>query len=241
MPSPCKSPFENFSNGEGCCTPSLLTAGIKNILTFCSLNVLRVFDRRAVYYSESTFNQVVMNMTDQELLVLLRSDREKGLQAVMSAYSRLVYSIVSGILTSEEDRGEAVNDTFYKVWRLREEIDLSRAGLKGYVSMVARTCALDKLKRLKVYEPLSDNEADLGIDVDFEDDRSAKANERIIAECISAMPSPDREIFISRFYFEKPISEIAREVGLSVRRVEYILEKDKRRLRRALIKGGILL
>ena len=71
--------------------------------------------------------------------------------------------------------------------------------------------------------------------------RVRSKSEKIIAECISAMPSPDREIFISRFYFEKPISEIARELGLSERRVEYILAKDKRRLRKALIKGGILL
>ena len=192
-------------------------------------------------FYESTFDQVVMNMTDEQLLGLLRSDRETGLQAVMSAYSGLVYSVAAGILAGEEDRREVVNDTFYKVWRLRDEIALSRAGLKSYVAMVARSCSLDKLKTLRPHEPLSDNEADLGIDVDFEDERSAKINEKIIAECISAMPSPDREIFISRFYFEKPISEIARELGLSERRVEYILAKDKRRLRKALIKGGILL
>ena len=39
----------------------------------------------------------------------------------------------------------------------------------------------------------------------------------------------------------KPVADIARELGLKERRVNYILQKGKRRLRKALLKGGILL
>lgn len=180
-------------------------------------------------------------MTDEQMLQLLRSDADEGLRRIMSAYSALAYSIAAGFLADGEDRREAVNDTFYKVWRAREDIDLSRASLKGYVAMVARSCALNKLKSLKHYEPLPENEADLGIDVDFSSEDAAKVNEEIIRRCVSSMPSPDREIFISRYYYEKPAADIARELGLSERRVNYILSKGKRRLRKALLKGGILL
>ena len=180
-------------------------------------------------------------MTDEKLLALLRFDEDEGLKEMMSAYSRLVYSIAANVLSSDEDRKEAVNDTFYKVWRARNDIDLERASLKSYVSMVARSCALSKLKSLKQYEPLPENELDLGIDADFSSDSAARQNESIIRECVSRMPMPDREVFISRYYFEKPISVIALELGLKERRVEYILQKGRRRLRMALIKGGILL
>ena len=180
-------------------------------------------------------------MTDEQMLTLLRFDADKGLEQIMSAYSGLAFSIAAGILADSEDRREAVNDTFLKVWRAREDIDLSRAGLKGYVAMVARSCALSKLKSLKQYEPLPENEADLGIDVDFGSDEAARVNEQIIKECVSSMPSPDREVFISRYYYEKPVADIARELGLKERHVNYILSKGKRRLRKALLKGGILL
>ncbi len=180
-------------------------------------------------------------MTDEKMLLLMCSGDEEGLKYAMSAYSRLVYSIAAGILSSEEDRAEVVNDTFYKVWRARRDIDLNRASLKAYIAMVARSCALSKLRQVRQCEPLPDNESDLGIDVDFSSDESARLNEKIIAECISGMPSPEREIFISRYYFEKPIAEIARELGLKEKRVEYLLYKGRRRLRTALIKGGILL
>ena len=180
-------------------------------------------------------------MTDEQMLDLLRRDGDEGLKHIMSAYSGLAFSIAAGILSSSEDRNEAVNDTFYKVWRAREDIDLTRASLKGYVAMVARSCSLNKLKSLSQYEPLPEDELDLGIDVDFGNDEAARVNEGIIRECVSSMPSPDREVFISRYYYEKPISVIAQALGLKERRVEYILQKGKRRLRTAFIKGGILL
>ena len=180
-------------------------------------------------------------MTDEQMLTLLRFDADKGLKQIMSAYSGLAYSIAASILPDSEDRHEAVNDAFYKVWRARDDIDLSRAGLKSYVAMVTRSCCLNKLKSMKQYEPLPDSETDLGIDVDFGSDESARVNEGIIRECVSSMPSPDREVFISRYYYEKPVADIARELGLKERRVEYILQKGKRRLKKALLKGGILL
>lgn len=180
-------------------------------------------------------------MTDDNMLELMRSGDEKGLEYVMSAYSRLAQAIAAGILSDEQDCKEAVSDAFYKIWRNRMEIDLSRASLKNYVAMVTRSCALNKLKTLKQYEPLPDDERDLGIEADFSNELAAKHNERIIAQCIREMPSPDREIFISRYYFAKPIPVIAREHKMKEKRVEYLLSKNKRRLRTALIKGGILL
>ncbi len=168
-------------------------------------------------------------MTDEQMLTLLRFDADKGLEQIMSAYSGLAYSIAASILPDSE------------VWRAREDIDLSRAGLKSYVAMVTRSCCLNKLKSMKQYEPLPDSETDLGIDVDFGSGESARVNERIIKECVGSMPSPDREVFISRYYYEKPVADIARELGLKERRVNYILQKGKRRLRKALLKGGILL
>ena len=189
---------------------------------------------------ESTF-KVVTDMTDEVMVRLMQQNDERGLEYTMSAYSRLAHSIAAGILGDEQDRREAVSDACYKIWRTRMEIDLSRASLKGYVSMVTRSCALNKLKSVKSFEPLPDDERDLGIEVDVTDELNARHNERVIAECIRSMPSPDREIFISRYYYSKPIPEIAREQGMKPGRVEKLLSKNRRRLRAALLEGGILL
>ena len=180
-------------------------------------------------------------MTDEKILALLRADDEKGLTAAMSRYSRLVASVAAGMLSSKEDIEEVASDTFYKVWNSRQSIDTEKGSLKNYICMIARSCTLNKLRTLSVTEPLPDDERDLGIEVDFTHESAAEHNRKIIAECIRSLPSPDREIFIERFYYSLSLTEIARRNGVTVRRVEYIIHRSKSRLRGALMKGGILL
>ena len=180
-------------------------------------------------------------MTDEKILALLRSDDEKGLTAAMSKYSRLAASVAAGMLESKEDIEEVTSDTFYKVWNNRASIDTEKGSLKNYICMTARSCTLNKLRTLRATEPLPEDERDLGIEVDFTDESAAEHNRKVIAECIRSLPSPDREIFIDRFYYSLSLTEIARRNGITVKRVEYIIHKSKRRLRGALVKGGILL
>lgn len=180
-------------------------------------------------------------MTDERIAALLREGDEKGLTAASEKYGRLVRKIASAMLTSEQDCEEAVSDTFYKLWRSRERIDPEQGSLKAYISAIARSCTLDKLRTLSQCEPIPDDERDLGIEVDFTTTEAAEHNRRMIAECIRSLPSPDRDVFILRFYYSLTLAETARRLGLTVRQTEHIISRSKRTLRSALIKGGILL
>lgn len=180
-------------------------------------------------------------MTDDKITALMRSDDERGLTAAMSRYSRLVSSIAAGMLSTEEDVEEVISDTFYKVWDNRAEIDTEKGSLKNYICMVARGCTLNKLRSLDITEPLPDDERDLGIDVDFSSEYAARHNREVIAKCIRGLPSPDREVFIYRFYYSMTVAETAARTGLTPKRVEAVIGRTKRRLRDALEKGGILL
>ena len=180
-------------------------------------------------------------MTDDRILALMLSDDEEGLTAAMSRYSGLVRSVAAGMLSSQEDVEEVTSDTFYKVWNTRTEIDTEKGSLKNYICMVARSCTINKLRTLNITEALPDDERDLGIEVDFSSEYAARHNREVIAKCIRELPSPDREIFIYRFYYSMTVAETASRTGLTVKRVETVIGRTKRRLREALEKGGILL
>ena len=180
-------------------------------------------------------------MTDEKILALLRADDEKGLTAAMSRYSRLVGSVAAGMLESKEDIEEVTSDTFYKVWNNRASIDTGKGSLKNYICMVARSCTVNKLRTLSMTEPLPDDERDLGIEADFTTESAAEHNRKVIAQCIRELPSPDREIFIDRFYYSLSFAAIADRHSITVKRAEYLIHKAKRRLRKALEEGGILL
>ena len=183
-------------------------------------------------------------MTDNEILTLMQQNDTSALDALMEKYKALVGFIVSQSVGSAADAEEAVQDTFYKVWKNRHSIDTARRSLKGYVGMVAKSCAEDKrrsLSRGAEQEDISDKENDLGIDIDYADETAKRENMRIIAECIREMPHPDREIFIERYYFRLPVKEIAAGHGLRPKKVENILARRKKSLGKELIKKGIIL
>ena len=180
-------------------------------------------------------------MTDERIVGLMYGGDERGLDEAVSKYGRLVRSIAAGMLGSKEDQEEVVSDTFYKVWRNRADIDLNKGSLKAYVCTVARSCTLDKLRTLTCTEPLPEEERDLGVEADFSTESSAEHNRRLIAECIRSLPSPDREVFIFRFYYSLSYAEIAARTDIPESKIRSLLQRSKRRLRQALIKGGILL
>ncbi|MBR4622117.1 MAG: sigma-70 family RNA polymerase sigma factor [Ruminococcus sp.] len=180
-------------------------------------------------------------MTDERIVALLHDGSEKGLAAIMSKYSKLVRSVAAGMLGSQEDIEEVEGDVFYKVWKNRDRIDLGKSSLKSYVCMVARSCTIDKLRTLDAVSRLTDDELELGVEADFSTPDAARHNRSVIAACVRAMPSPDREVFICRFYYSLSCAETARCCGITEQRVKYILHRSKRSLRDALMKGGILL
>lgn len=180
-------------------------------------------------------------MTDEELLGCMRLDDQSAFASVMEKYRRLVEYIVGRMINSESDREEAVMDTFYKVWDKRNIIDLNKMSLKSYISMTASSCTVDKLRRITKGEPVDPIEDDLRLDLDLEDETARKINLAIIKETVQAMPSPDREIFIDRYYFELDVKEIARRRNVAEKKVWNILSRRKERLRKELIKGGVTL
>ena len=183
-------------------------------------------------------------MTDDEILSLMQDNDTSALDLLMSKYRTLVSYIVSQSVRSTADVEEAVQDTFYKVWRNRSTIDLERRSLKGYISMAAKSCAEDKRRAVSRHPDAADitaEENDIGMDIDYADETAKRENMRIIAECIREMPSPDHDIFIDRYYFRMAVKDIAERHGLSPKKVENILARRKKKLGKELVRRGIIL
>ena len=180
-------------------------------------------------------------MNDKELLALLKSDDNKGLELLMQKYEKLAGYVVSRLLSDSSDIEEAVSDTFLKIWQRRQSIDLNKSSLKSYVCMVASGCAVDRLRRSDKAEREDISGCDIGVDVNYEDEAAKRINMKVIAECVSSMRSPDREVFIERYYHRLSVREIALRHSLPPKKVENILFRGKKTLKKALLKGGIIL
>lgn len=179
-------------------------------------------------------------LSDDEIAKMLVNDNG-GLEAAKEKYTPLVMKICKGFLSSDNDAEEACADCFIKLWKTRRQIDTAKSSLKTYICMLARHAAIDKARAVGKTETETLEDNDLGIDVDYEDEAAKHINMQVIAKCVSSMSSPAREIFIDRYYFQMSVKTIADRYDLKPKKVENILAREKKRLKEALLKGGIII
>lgn len=175
---------------------------------------------------------------DDRLMKAMRDGDESALCAVIDKYTAyagtIVWNIVGGRL-NEADAKEIVSDVFYTLWKNSAKV--RKGKLKGYLSSIARSKALDALRRAKLEISLDDDLIE--INTPGPEDALARAEEyAALRRALEALPEPDHTIFIRHYYFYQKTSAIAEQLGLNVKTVQTKLCRGRDTLRRELSKGG---
>lgn len=137
---------------------------------------------------------------------------------------------------------EAVSDAFVGLWKSRDKILIKQGkGLKVYLYGVARKTALDKKRALAKRKPTEDldNVPEMASTENIEEAVVQQSENEMLFRLIEAMKSPDREIFIYRYYEQNSIREIAERLSITVKSVEGRLARGRERLKKQLLQRGI--
>lgn len=183
-------------------------------------------------------------MEQKELLECLREDASLGIELAIKQYGGAVKTICRSVLTgySVQDVEEAISDTFVGLWRAREKIVLKNGeGLKEYLYGIARKTALNRRRRLAKENPVQEMDAakELVSTQNIEEEVLCKSEYQVLHQLIYAMQSPDREIFIYRYFYQKSVKEIAQILAIKPKAVENKLTRGRSRLKRQLIQNGV--
>ena len=163
-------------------------------------------------------------MNDAKALALLKSGDQEALEWFIDKYSAYVGTVVNSILASSmthEDVEEVTADVFVTLWRSAE--NLYPLNLKGYLSRVARSLSMQKLRER----------------VQRED------QDQLIRKLVYSMPQPDKEIFLRFYYYCQSVSVIANQMQMNPSTIKTKLRRGRERLRTFLsdlrnTKGGDL-
>ncbi|MBO7319416.1 MAG: hypothetical protein J6V06_05285 [Clostridia bacterium] len=85
-------------------------------------------------------------MTDNELLESIYSDEASGVAALVDTYAELLYGVAYNVLRgvgSEKDVEDCITDSFVAFYNNIDDVDISRAGIKGYLGVIVRRRAVD--------------------------------------------------------------------------------------------------
>ena len=159
---------------------------------------------------------------DEKLLVSqLRNNEVKSLDILFDKYSAKLYRFSFSLLKNHEDSKEIVQETFFRVWDKRNEIDSSKS-FKSFLFTISYHLIIDQLRlKLKdqeyrsfLKEYFKTEELKIKSEPDFE------SLNRQIASIIEELPAKRKQIFtMSR---EQGLShkEIAGQLNISVKTVE---------------------
>ena len=170
---------------------------------------------------------------------------DDAITEVDKKYHGLLFSVIYTILKNVRDTEECLNDVYMKLWG---SIPPNRPlSFRAYAVKIARNTAITAFRRNTAEKRASTIIVESFEDLDeiasednCYDDRSLKIREIINSYLLSA-DERKTYIFMSRYYFKKPIREISKKLGCSESTVNKEIKKIKTELKEKLEEGGIYL
>ena len=138
---------------------------------------------------------------------------------------------------------DLVSDSFMSFWENRGRIPAD-ANLQAYILIIVRNKCLDWLRAQSLHAKIEQEVYELRRRVLAADIRSLQSFNpeeifsaevaAIVRQSLDRLPELTREVFVARRFEELSYKEIAEKYGITVRRVEFELEKAVKQLRVAL-------
>ncbi len=178
------------------------------------------------------------------LIQQLKDGNEKVFEQIVKSYWPRLYAFANIYVINKEAAKEIVQDTFLVLWSQRKYLE-DNTCLITYLMVVGRNKCLNYLKSLQLHTiPIDDlNEYTVyqrsNVYV-LEDDSLeiliTKELAQAIATSLEKLPAQTKEIFMLSRYNGLKNKEIADQLGLSTKSVEYHIKNALKQLKSDLIK-----
>lgn len=175
-----------------------------------------------------------MFLRDEKVIEAMKRNDEAAMNLVMNQYVRLLWKIVRAVLNhvgTTEDIEECVADAFVYLWENPEKYDPQRGSLKLWLSMVARSRAINRYRQLRRCSDISLEEAYTVAQGDILDGILIAERKQGLAKAIKSLSELEQEILMRRYYDEQKPKEIALALDMPVKHVQNHLYQAKRKLR----------
>jgi RNA polymerase sigma-70 factor (ECF subfamily) len=179
-------------------------------------------------------------MNDEELCTALKRGEPLALETAIERYGGYVAAVIRHTLgrgCSAEDLDELISDVFVALWQNAANLrDGSR--LKSWLAVVARNTSLNAARGFKHSDELREDTAVspgtlVAEQAELREDRAA------VREAVDTLPQADKNLFLSRYFQDKSISQIAEETGLKPATVKSRLFRGRSALKTVLEQKGV--
>lgn len=158
--------------------------------------------------------------SDQHLLHQIAIGNAEALGALYDTHARTIFALAKRVLVRQEDAEEVVQDVFAYVWREAARYEAGRASVAGWLVMLTRTRAIDKLRSRQARPDL--NQAadpapvlDASVSKSATPESMAVSNDeaRRVGAALSNLPAEQRSLIDLAYFEGLSQSEIAERTG----------------------------
>jgi len=186
-------------------------------------------------------------LTDAEIIDLFWNRDQAAISQTSKQYGNYCYAIANGILNNREDSEECLNDTWHRAWEAMPPQRPNKLAL--FLGKITRNLAFDKYKMNRAKKRGGSEFALVLDELDecipsqntVEQTIEAEELEQIINQFLHSLPERECNIFLLRYWHNKPLAEIASRIRAKENNVKASLFRTRQKLKAHLEKEGVTL
>ncbi len=187
-----------------------------------------------------TRRDTVPRDADASLMVALLRKEPAAADALYTRYASRIYGLGLVLLRNKTDAEDLVQDTFLKVWRTRSRFDASRGSLDVWILLIARSLAIDLLRRRNLEtRNLSSEPSHSEVSVEPGPERYAEHRDitQRARKAMDRLPSGQRSAIKLAYLGERSSTQVAELEGIPLGTVKSRIRLGIATLRKTLSEG----
>lgn len=175
-------------------------------------------------------------LQDANIIEKIKRGDETAMNAVINQYARLLWTIADAVLEKAgtvQDVEECVADVFIYLWQHAEKYHPERGKLKVWLSIITRSKAINRYRKLTKESALAFDEKQL-LELEIPQCAPENSQKDLLITALHTLNEEEQDILIRRYYYEQKPKTIALALDMPVKRVENLLYRAKQKLRQRL-------
>lgn len=179
---------------------------------------------------------------DNELILALKNGDSNALNTIFEEYFPKLMRVAYSLTQDKETSEELCQDVFVYLWKSRKKLEI-KTSIKSYLFRAIKNRCYSHFK--KTHNDLIEHSSELTLhaktDLSADQDVQTLELHLIIEKAISALPEKTRSVFLLSREEEMSYKDIATNLDISVKTVEYHMGNALRQLKSHIEETGYVL
>ncbi len=174
---------------------------------------------------------------DEAIIRLYFARDERAIAETERRYGRACLALSEGIVRNRSDAEECVSDAYIKTW---DTIPPTHPrSLRAYLFCIVRRLSINRLRNGHQNRTMTVSLSELSECIPATTpDPAAEELPRLLSSFVRELEEADRRLFMGRYWYARPVKELAREGGMSPNAASVRLFRIREALRTYLTEGG---